>query len=35
MANYNPEQTKRMQDVHGMPLASFGCRAAACLPDIE
>jgi len=35
VANYNSEQTKRMQDVHGAPLASFGRRAVAFLPDIE
>jgi len=35
MANYNSEQTKRMQEVHGSPLASFWRRAAAFLPDIE
>lgn len=34
MATYDSRQTRRMEDVHGMPLASFKRRAAAFLLDM-
>lgn len=34
MPAYDARQTRRMEDVHGLPLASFGRRAAAFLLDV-